>query len=144
MALGEGELIVVRNPGSKQPFGNASLFLLCPDYPGYFKRDELWRHNKCCEHKTKPKKWKKLQLEARPLLPTASTSTAEVDKELFSHVLAVIKDDSISSLARHDEIILKFGAGHERRNPTKCRKGCATLLGCSQYCVQEVRRRRRN
>ena len=92
LALGKGELIIVRNPGSKQPFCNASLFLLCPDCPRYFKRDELWRHNKCCQHKTtKPKKWKKLQLEARPLLPTASTSTAEVDKQLFSNVLAVIK-----------------------------------------------------
>lgn len=39
--------------------------------------------------------------------------TTEVDKELFSNVLAVIKDNSISSLARHDEIILKFGAGRK-------------------------------
>ena len=111
MALGEGELIVVRNPGSKQPFGDASSFLPCPDCLGFFKGDELWRHNKRCQHKaTEPKKWKKLQLEARLLLPTASTSTAEVDKELFSNVLAVMKNDSISSVARHDEIILKFGA----------------------------------
>ena len=109
LALGEGELIVVRNSGSKQPFGDASSFL--PDCLGFFKGDELWRHNKRCQHKTtEPKKWEKLQLEARLLLPTDSTSTAEVDKELFSNVLAVMKNDSISSLARHDEIILRFGA----------------------------------
>ena len=108
LALGKGELIVVWNPGSKQPFGDASSFL--PDCLGFFKGDELWHHNKRCQHKTtEPKKWKKLQLEARLLLPTASTSTVEVDKELFLNVLAVMKNDSISSLARH-EIILKFGA----------------------------------
>ena len=33
-----------------------------------------------------------------------------MDKELFSNVLDVMKNDSISSVARHDEIILKFGA----------------------------------
>ena len=108
LALGEGELIVVRNPGSKQLFRDASSFLPCPDC--LFLGDELWCHNKCCQHKTtEPKKWKKLQLEARLLLPTASTSMAEVDKELFSNVLAVMKNDSTSSVARH-EIILKFGA----------------------------------
>ena len=84
LALGEGELIVVRNPGSKQPFGDASSFLPCPDCLGFLKGDKLWHHNKRCQHKTtEPKKWKKLQLEARLLLPTVSTSTAEVDKELF-------------------------------------------------------------
>jgi len=32
------------------------------------------------QHKTlEPKEWKKVQLEAKPLLPTASISTAEVD-----------------------------------------------------------------
>ena len=38
---------------------------------------------------------------------------AEVDKELFSNVLAVKKNHSISSMARHDEIILKFGEGRK-------------------------------
>ena len=37
LALGEGELIVVRNPGSKKPFGDASSFLLCPDCLVFFK-----------------------------------------------------------------------------------------------------------
>ena len=38
LALSEGELIVVRNPGSKQRFGDASSFLPCPDYLLFFLR----------------------------------------------------------------------------------------------------------
>ena len=51
LALGEGEMIVVRNPASKHP-SNASSFVPCPDCLGFFKGDELWCHNKQCQHKT--------------------------------------------------------------------------------------------
>ena len=43
LALGEGELIVVRNPGSKQPFGDASSFLPCPDCLGFLKVPMKWK-----------------------------------------------------------------------------------------------------
>jgi len=43
LALGEGG-IVVRNPATKHP-SNASSFLLCIDYLGFFKGDGLWGHN---------------------------------------------------------------------------------------------------
>jgi len=110
LALGEGEMIVVRNPATKH-LSKASSFLPCPDCLGFFKGDELWRHNKRCPHKTsEPKKWKKLQLEAKLLLPTASITTAEVDEELFASVLSAMKNDNISSVARHDQVILQFGA----------------------------------
>jgi len=54
-------------------------------------------------------KWKKVQLEAKFPLPAASISTAEVDKELFSSVLSGIKSYNISTVARHDHVILQFG-----------------------------------
>ena len=106
LALGEGEMIVVRNPAGKHP-SNPSSFLLCPDCLGFFKGGELWRHNKRCKHKTSElKKWKKVQLEAKRLLPTASISTAE---ELHSRVISAMKNESISFVARHDKVILQFG-----------------------------------
>ena len=78
--------------------------------PG-FKGDELWRHNKRCQHKTsEPKKRKKLQLEAKLLLPTSSISTAEVNKELFASVPSGMKSDNISTVTRHNHVILQFGA----------------------------------
>ena len=110
LALGEGEIIVVRNPAGKHP-SDVSSFLPCPDCLGFFKGDELWRHIKRCQHKTsESKKWTKVQLEAKLLLPPGSISTADVDKELFTSVLSAMKNDSISSVARHDEVILQFGA----------------------------------
>ena len=110
LTLGEGEMIVVRNPATKHP-SNASSFLPCPDCLGFFKGDELWRHNKRCQHKpSEPKKWKKLQLEAKLLLSTSSISMGEVNKELFSSVLSGMKSDNISTVARHDHVILQFGA----------------------------------
>jgi len=110
LALGEGEMIVVRNPAGKHP-SNASSFLPCPDCLGFFKADELWRHSKRCVHKTsETKKWKKVQREAKLLLPTGSISTADEDKELYSSVLSAMKNDNISFVAKHDKVILQFGA----------------------------------
>lgn len=51
-----------------------------------------------------------MQLEAKLLLPTGLISTADVDKELYSRVISAMKIDSISFLARHDKVILQFGA----------------------------------
>ena len=58
---------------------------------------------------SEPKKWKKLQLEEKLLPPTASISMAEVDKELFLSVLPPLNNDNISSVARHNQVILQFG-----------------------------------
>ena len=51
-----------------------------------------------------------MQLEAKRLLPTGLISTADVDKELYSRVISAMKIDGISFLARHDKVILQFGA----------------------------------
>ena len=110
LALSEGEMIVVQNPASKH-LSNPSSFLSCADCLGFFKGDELWCHNKRCQHKTSElKKWKKVQIEAKLLLPTGSISTTDVDKELYSNVISAMKNDRISFMARHDKVILQFGA----------------------------------
>ena len=51
-----------------------------------------------------------MQLEAKLLLLNGSTSMAHVDKELYLNVISAMKNDSISFVARHDKIILQFGA----------------------------------
>ena len=108
LALGKGEIIVVQNLAGKHP-SNPLSFLPCPDCLGFFKKDELWCHKKRCQHKTSElKKRKKVQLQAKLLLQTTSVSTADV-KELYSSVISVMKNDSISFVARHDKVILQFG-----------------------------------
>ncbi|XP_067043919.1 uncharacterized protein [Acropora muricata] len=109
LALGKGELIVVRKPS--KPTSQAK-FLPCPHCLGFFKGDELWRHCLICQHKTAPdeKKWKKVQAEAKLLLPTCSVSTADVDAHLFKNVISSMRNDTISSVARQDQLISNFGA----------------------------------
>ena len=48
LAVGEGELIVVRKPSKATP---QAKFLPCPHCLGFFKGDELWRHCLVCQHK---------------------------------------------------------------------------------------------
>ena len=119
--------------------------------PGFLQGDELWRHNKRWQHKTSElKKWQKVQLKAKLLLPTGLISTAHVDKELHSRVISAMKIDSISFLARHNKVILQFGAAIldwrrlGERTRTTYRKGCASWLGFSLNCVREAMRRRRS
>ncbi|KAK2565527.1 hypothetical protein P5673_010614 [Acropora cervicornis] len=109
LALGEGELIVVRNPS--KPTSQAK-FLPCPHCLGFFEGDALWRHCLICQHKTAPdeKKWKKVQAEAKLLLPTCSVSTADIDAHLYKNVISSMRNDTISSVARQDQLITNFGA----------------------------------
>ena len=110
LALGEGELIVVRNPSNQKSLG--ANFLPCPHCLGFFKGQELWRHCLICPHKssTDDKKWKKVQVEAKLLLPTSSFSTPTVDQQLYKNVISSMKNDDISSVARRDQLITDFGA----------------------------------
>ena len=84
LSLGDGELIVVRNPRAGEDYSNPKDFLPCPDCLGFFKADELWRHVRQCPHKTKDhQRWLKVQNEAKLLLPRSCTSTKGVGKRHF-------------------------------------------------------------
>ena len=87
LALGEGELTVVRNPSKQNSHAN---FLPWPHCLGFFKGDELWWHCLICPHKAtidKKKKWKKVQVEAKLLLLTSSFSIATINQELYQSVI---------------------------------------------------------
>jgi len=86
------------------------VILPCPDCLGFFKGDELWHHNRCCQHKTSEPKRK-----PRLLLPTFSISTVDVDKELVLSVLSVVENNSISSMARHEQVIPQFGTANKEK-----------------------------
>lgn len=83
LALGEGEMIVVRNPSVAQQ--DPKSFLPCPHCLGFFKGDELWRHGKKCPHQSQDgsQKFAKVQQDAKLLLPTSSLSTNDVDQALY-------------------------------------------------------------
>ena len=51
-----------------------------------------------------------MQIEAKLLLPTGSISTTDVEKELYPNVISAMKNDRISFMARHNKVILQFGA----------------------------------
>ena len=111
LSLGDGQLIVVRNPRAGEDYSNPKDFLPCPDCLGFFKADELWRHVKRCPHKTKDhQRWLKVQNEAKLLLPRSCTSTKDVDKDLFENVISKMKKDPIAAVASQNALILKFGA----------------------------------
>ncbi|XP_067038855.1 uncharacterized protein [Acropora muricata] len=109
LAVGEGELIVVRKPSKPTP---QAKFLPCPHCLGFFKSDELWRHCLVGQHKaaTDDKKWKKVQAEAKLLLPTCSVSNPDVDAHLYKNVISSMRNDTISCVARRDKLITNFGA----------------------------------
>ena len=110
LALGQGELIVVRAPKEKNP--DPESFLPCPHCLGFFKREELWRHRQTCPHRPNEdkKKWTKVQQEAATLLPTSFLSTKGVNKTFHDTVLSCMKNDDISNVARKDQLIVKFGS----------------------------------
>ena len=51
-----------------------------------------------------------MQVEAKLLLPTCSVSTRDVDTQLYKNVTSSMRNDSIPSIARWDQLITNFGA----------------------------------
>ena len=120
LALGEGELIVVRMP-KKVEEGIAANFLPCPSCMGFFMGSELWRHRQNCPHRSQEAtpKWSRVQQEAKLLLPTTVLSTKEVKKSLYDNVLSSMKNDEIAAIARKDALIINFGAAIFEKVGTK-------------------------
>ena len=143
LAVGEGELIVVRKPSKATP---QAKFLPCPHCLGFFKSDELWRHCLVCQHKATidDKKWKKVQAEAKLLLPTCSVSNPDVDAHLYKNVISSTRNDTISCVARRDQLITNFGAAiHEKvgikKMPTTFLRGCDSWRAFSRRSAFRVK-----
>jgi len=105
LQLKKGEIIVVRKPSNETSI-DAEDYVPCMHCYGFFKGDELFRHVKICKFKEDPlKSHTKVKQEARMLLPSTTD-----DAQLQKHVLLPMRNDNISSTAKSDQLILKFGS----------------------------------
>lgn len=107
LAVGKGELKVLRRPGEKYVL-NPSDFLPCIHCHGFVQKHELWRHAKLCPFRSaEDKKLKRRNLQAEGALliaPMVSQSDGRIQ-----NVLAAMKQDDITNTVRGDEAILTFG-----------------------------------
>lgn len=112
-----GQLIVTRRPGEKDNCSQDD-FLPCIHCQGFIRRKELWRHDKACSFKsvnTDGKgeedddylKYQKIQAKSTLLiLPSICPGKSSA----FQEVVASMKSDMITLVARNDAIISAFGS----------------------------------
>lgn len=106
-----GQLIVIRRPGEGE---ECSLddFLPCPHCLGFMKKKDLWRHVKGCNFRSgdddtaDDKKYQKLQSKSKLLI---LPSICPKKSPLFQDVVASMKSDHITLVARNDAVISALG-----------------------------------
>ena len=101
-----GQLIVFRRPGEGEECSRDE-FLPCP----YFmKKKDLWRHKKGCNVRRDDidddKKYQKLQTKSKLLI---LRSICPGMSSLFQDVVASMKSDHTSVVARNDAVISALG-----------------------------------
>ena len=113
-----GQLIVMRRPGEDEDCSQDD-YLPCIHCLGFVKRKDLWRHNKACNFKSGDKddkkdeeendymKCQKLQAKSKLLiLPSLFPGKSSP----FQEVVASMKSDQITLVARNDSIISALSA----------------------------------
>ena len=106
----QGELIVMRRPSSGEKLCQPGNFLPCEFCLGFVKRQELWKHVKSCKFKPQdehPLKYQKVQEKSKLLLYPALCRDSS--NALVSKLLATMKSDEISLVARNDWLIKEVG-----------------------------------
>ncbi|XP_068707933.1 uncharacterized protein [Montipora foliosa] len=106
-----GQLIVIRRPGEGE---ECSLddFLPCPHCLGFMKKKDLWRHVKGCNFRSgdddtaDDKKYQKLHSKSKLLI---LPSICPKKSQLFQDVVASMKSDHITLVARNDAVISALG-----------------------------------
>ncbi|XP_060572464.1 uncharacterized protein LOC132730528 [Ruditapes philippinarum] len=84
---------------------SAEDYLPCEYCLGFFLRSSLWRHQQTCNFNEGKKKRRKIQSEARLLLP----SSIEASKGLKENVISRMAGDEITIVVRNDPLIIKLG-----------------------------------
>ena len=116
-----GQLIVMRRPGEDEECSQDD-YLPCIYCLGFVKRRDLWRHNKTCsfkkgdeddkdtkndEEENDYQKCQKLQAKSKLLiLPSVCPGRSSP----FQEVVASMKSDQITLVARNDSVISALGA----------------------------------
>ena len=105
----EGELIVSRRPSTTKRC-NPNDFLPCKHCLSFIRRQELWKHVKLCKFKPEnieTSKYQKVQEKSKLLLyPAFSTDSRTTH---LSKILATMKNDEVSIVARNDWLIKEIG-----------------------------------
>lgn len=110
-----GQLIVMRRPGGEEECSQDD-FLPCPDCLGFLKRKDLWRHVKVCNFRSTGShvdddegddmKYQRLQTKSKLLvLPSICPGKSS----LFQDVVASMRSDDITLVARNDLVISALG-----------------------------------
>ena len=114
---GEGELIVSRRTEEKR---NAEDFLPCPQCNAFMGQKMLWRHyGKCVKQSSKGNKTSTGKRhcavkQAKLLLDVGLTSDMN-DNNFVVDVLSTLRDGTIASVIKKDNLILLFGRSLYRR-----------------------------
>ena len=100
----------MRRPSSSSEKSDPKDFLPCPSCCGFVKRQDLWKHAKSCkfkpEHMKDAPKYQKVQQNAKLMLFPAIYNDSS---GILSKLLASMKSDEISAIARNDELIRDVG-----------------------------------
>ena len=110
-----GQLIVMRRPGVEEECSQDD-FLPCPDCLGFLKRKDLWRHVKVCNFRSTGShvdddegddiKYQRLQTKSKLLI---LPSICPGKSSLFQDVVASMRSDDITLVARNDSVISALG-----------------------------------
>ena len=110
-----GQLIVMRRPGVEEECSRDD-FLPCPDCLGLLKRKDLWRHVKVCNFRSTGShvdddegddmKYQRLQTKSKLLI---MPSICPGKSSLFQDVVASMRSDDITHVARNDSVISAVG-----------------------------------
>ena len=114
----KGQLIVMRRPGEEEDCCQDD-YLPCVHCLGFVKRKDLWRHNKACNFKSGDEndktdkdddndymKCQKLQTKSKLLiLPSLCPGKSSP----YQEVIASMKSDQITLVARNDSVISALG-----------------------------------
>ena len=110
LETGKGELIVMRRPSSTSEKSSPEDFLPYPSCCGFLKRQDLWKHAKSCKFKPQDikdvPKYQKVQQNAKFML---FPSICNGSSSILSKLLATMKSDEISLIARNDGLIKDVG-----------------------------------
>ena len=108
MDIGEGDFIVARKPNQSLA-RNVTVkdVLPCPYCRGFYRRQELWKHTTSCKLKSdeKSEMQKHIQVSSKLIL----LGGRKGNNDMLNNVLATMRSDEVSDVAKSDEIILGVG-----------------------------------
>lgn len=105
----KGELILKRRPSSDKRC-NPDDFLPCKHCLAFMKRQELWKHMKCCKFKPEgddAPRYQKVQAKAKLLLNPAASSSD--NHSILSRLFSTMKRDEVTLIAKNDWLIKEVG-----------------------------------